>query len=65
VDFIKIDIQGAELEVCQGGVTTLAEVLAMLYRCVDVALFCCREVDLATGSSIGEEFLRRLKMAAV
>ncbi len=151
VDFIKIDIQGAELEVFQGGVTTLAEVLAivseaefiehyvdqplfgdvcaflstqglqfqkflgfggrtlkpividdnpnavsqqmwtdalfirnlfaraklgheqylkvavlaMLYRCVDVALFCCREVDLATGSSIGEEFLRRLKMGAV
>ena len=151
VDFIKIDIQGAELEVFQGGVTTLENVLAivseaefiehyidqplfgdvcaflstqglqfqkflgfggrtlkpividdnpnavsqqmwtdalfirnlfaraklgheqylkvavlaMLYRCVDVALFCCREVDLATGSSIGQEFLRRLKMAAV
>ena len=39
-------------------------VLAMLYGCVDVTLFCCREVDLARGSSIGQEFLRRLNMAA-
>lgn len=148
VDFIKIDIQGAELEVFQGGVRTLANVLAivseaeliehyvdqplfgdvcaflskqglqfqkflgfggrtlkpivvdenpsavsqqmwsdvlfirnlfasadlsddqyfktavlaMLYGCVDVALFCCREVDLARGSTIGQEFLQRLRM---
>ena len=39
-------------------------VLAMLYGCVDVALFCCREVDLASGSRIGQEFLRRLKTGA-
>jgi FkbM family methyltransferase len=148
VDFIKIDIQGAELEVFQGGVSTLAHVLAIvseaeliehyvgqplfgdvcaflssqglqfqkflgfggrtlkpivvdenphavsqqmwsdvlfirnlfankdltdeeylktavlavLYGCVDVALFCCREVDIARGSTIGQDFLRRLKM---
>lgn len=149
VDFIKIDIQGAELEVFQGGVDTLTKVLAivseveliehyvgqplfgdvcaflssqglqfqkflgfggrtlkpivvdnnpfavsqqiwsdalffrnffkgprlsaeqylktavlaMLYRCVDVALYCCREVDLARGSTIGEDFLRRMRAA--
>lgn len=148
VDFIKIDIQGAELEVFQGGVTTLENVLAivseaefiehyidqplfgdvcaflstqglpfqkilgiggralkpillnndpnavsqqmwadvlfirdlfastklgrkqylkvavlaMLYGCLDVALFCCRKVDLASGSRIAEEFLGRLKV---
>ena len=147
VDFIKIDIQGAELEVFQGGVNTLTNVLAivseaefiehyigqplfgdvcaflslqelqfqkflgicgrtlkpivvdgdpnaasqqmwsdvlfirnlfaiekltdeqylkvavlaMLYRCVDVALVCCREVDLANGSTIGQDYLQRLK----
>jgi FkbM family methyltransferase len=37
-------------------------VLAMLYGCVDVALYCCRQVDLEAGSGIGQEFLRRLKM---
>lgn len=148
VDFIKIDIQGAELEVFQGGVTTLENVLAivseaefiehyidqplfgdvcaflstrglpfqkilgiggralkpillnnypnavsqqmwadvlfirdlfasaklghkqylkvavlaMLYGCLDVALFCCRKVDLARGSRIAQEFLERLKV---
>jgi hypothetical protein len=36
-------------------------VLAMLYQCVDVALYCCREVDMARGSGIGQEFLRRLQ----
>lgn len=147
VDFIKIDIQGAELEVFQGGVKTLANVLAivseaeliehyvgqplfgdlcgflnsqglqfqkflgfggrtlkpvvvdddpnavgqqmwtdvlfirklfererladeqylkvavlaMLYGCIDVALFCCREVDMARSSRIGEEFLGELR----
>lgn len=149
VDFIKIDIQGAELEVFEGGVATLANVLAivseaeliehyvdqplfgdlcaflsrhglqfqkflgfggrtlkpivvddnpfavsqqmwsdvlfvrnlftntamsdeqylktavlaMLYNCVDVALYCCRAVDLARDSGIGGEFLRRLRAA--
>lgn len=38
-------------------------VLAMLYGCVDVALFCCREVDLARGSNIGQAYLQRLRMA--
>ena len=38
-------------------------VLAMLYQCVDVALYCCREVDLASGSAIGQEFLQRLQKA--
>lgn len=36
-------------------------VLGMLYNCVDVALFCLREVDVETGSGMGEEYLRRLK----
>lgn len=36
-------------------------VLAMLYQCVDVALYCCRKVDMARGSAIGQEFLQRLQ----
>lgn len=36
-------------------------VLAMLYHCLDVSLYCLREVDLESGSGIGEEYLRRLK----
>ena len=36
-------------------------VLAMLYNCVDVALYCCRQVDLQAGTRIGEEYLRRLQ----
>jgi FkbM family methyltransferase len=39
-------------------------VLAMLYGCIDVALFCCREVDLARGSNIGQEYLQRLRTAS-
>jgi FkbM family methyltransferase len=38
-------------------------VLAMLYNCVDVALFCCRKVDLAEGTTIGQRFLQRLRAA--
>lgn len=146
VDFIKIDIQGAELDVFQGGVSTLGDVLtivteaafikhyideplfgdvcsflaehqlqfqkiigvggrtlkpillnndpnlcsqqlwadvlfirhlfekpkltgdqylkiaalALLYDCLDVTLFCCREVDMNEQGGIGEEFVRRL-----
>ena len=146
VDFIKIDIQGAELDVFQGGLSTLKNVLAivseaefvehyvdqplfgdvcaflsgqsiqfqkilgvggrtlkpilldndpnlcsqqmwadvlfvrslferrklsgdqflkiaafaLLYDCLDVALFCCREVDINEQGTIGQQFLRRL-----
>lgn len=34
--------------------------LALLYDCLDVALFCCREVDADDQSNIGQEFVRRL-----
>lgn len=146
VDFIKIDIQGAELDVFQGGVGTLKNVLAivseaefiehylgqplfgdvcsflseqklqfqkilgvggrtlkpvvlhgdpnlcsqqmwadilffrhlfgqekltgdeylkiaafaLVYDCLDVAIFCCREVDIMEKVTIGQDFLRRL-----
>ncbi|GMQ75731.1 MAG: FkbM family methyltransferase [Gammaproteobacteria bacterium] len=146
VDFIKIDIQGAELDVFQGGVSTLKNVLAivteaefiehyvdqplfgdvcsflskhqlqfqkiigvggrtlkpillnddpnlcsqqmwadvlfirflfdkqkrtgaqylkiaalaLLYDCLDVALFCCREFDMSEQSTVGQRFVQRL-----
>jgi len=34
--------------------------LALLYDCLDVALFCCREVDINEQGTIGQQFLRRL-----
>ena len=34
--------------------------LAILYDCMDVALFCCRAIDMAEQSTIGQRFVKRL-----
>ena len=43
-----------------GGQYLKIAALALLYDCLDVALFCCREFDMDEQSSIGREFARRL-----
>ena len=39
VDFIKIDIQGAELDVFRGGVTTLRDVVAIVTEAEFICLY--------------------------
>jgi FkbM family methyltransferase len=65
IDFIKIDIQGAELDVFQGGSRALRDLVAVvtevefvpLYESGDLVIHCLRLCDEQCGTRLLEVFL--------
>lgn len=47
-------------ERCSGDRYLKIAALALLYDCLDVALFCCRAIDMEERTTVGQRFVQRL-----